>query len=76
MSLLQVRDLSVIANNAGHDVTLVDRVSFDLAEGEILGLVGESGSGKTMACRGLTACCHRLTCVCRAARCAWPVRTC
>ena len=53
MSLLQVRDLSVIANNAGHDVTLVDRVSFDLAEGEILGLVGESGSGKTMACRGL-----------------------
>ena len=53
MSLLQVRDLSVIANNAGRDVTLVDRVSFDLAEGEILGLVGESGSGKTMACRGL-----------------------
>ena len=34
MSLLQVRDLSVIANNAGHDVTLVDRVAFDLAEGE------------------------------------------
>ena len=53
MSLLQVRDLSVIANNAGRDVTLVDRVSFDLAEGEILGLVGESGSGKTMTCRGL-----------------------
>lgn len=53
MSLLQVRDLSVIANNTGRDVTLVDRVSFDLAEGEILGLVGESGSGKTMACRGL-----------------------
>ena len=53
MSLLKVRDLSVIANNAGRDITLVDRVSFDLAEGEILGLVGESGSGKTMACRGL-----------------------
>ncbi len=53
MSLLQVQDLSVIANNAGRDVTLVDRVSFELAEGEILGLVGESGSGKTMACRGL-----------------------
>ena len=33
MSLLQVRDLSVIANNAGRDITLVDRVSFDLAEG-------------------------------------------
>lgn len=53
MSLLQVQDLSVIATHAGRDVTLVDRVSFDLAEGEILGLVGESGSGKTMACRGL-----------------------
>lgn len=53
MSLLQVQDLSVIAHNAGRDVTLVDRVSFDLAEGEILGLVGESGSGKTLACRGL-----------------------
>ena len=36
MSLLQVQDLSVIAHNAGRDVTLVDRVSFELAEGEIL----------------------------------------
>lgn len=53
MSLLQVQDLSVIATHHGRDVTLVDRVSFDVAEGEILGLVGESGSGKTMACRGL-----------------------
>ena len=25
MSLLQVRDLSVIANNAGRDITLVDQ---------------------------------------------------
>ena len=53
MSLLHVQDLSVIANNGGREVTLVDRVSFALAEGEILGLVGESGSGKTLACRGL-----------------------
>ncbi|EPN63954.1 oligopeptide/dipeptide ABC transporter ATP-binding protein-like protein, partial [Pseudomonas syringae pv. actinidiae ICMP 18807] len=34
-------------------MTLVDRLSFDLHQGEILGLVGESGSGKTMACRAL-----------------------
>lgn len=40
MSLLQVQDLSVIANNTGRDAMLVDRVSFDLAEGETLGLVG------------------------------------
>ncbi|MCE4056757.1 ABC transporter ATP-binding protein [Pseudomonas sp. Au-Pse12] len=51
--LLQVDELSVIARSNGRDVTLVDRLSFTLAEGEILGLVGESGSGKTLACRAL-----------------------
>ncbi|UCZ87561.1 ABC transporter ATP-binding protein [Pseudomonas sp. L5B5] len=51
--ILRVEDLSVIAHNEGREVTLVDRLSFDLAEGEVLGLVGESGSGKTLACRAL-----------------------
>lgn len=51
--VLRVEELSVIARNGEREVTLVDRLSFDLAEGEILGLVGESGSGKTMACRAL-----------------------
>ena len=51
--LLQVEDLSVIARVGQRDVAVVDRLSFSLGEGEILGLVGESGSGKTMACRGL-----------------------
>ncbi|MGY2196455.1 ABC transporter ATP-binding protein [Pseudomonas gingeri] len=51
--VLQVRDLSVLAHNGPTPLTLVDRLSFDLMEGEILGLVGESGSGKTLACRGL-----------------------
>ncbi|NSX06977.1 ABC transporter ATP-binding protein [Pseudomonas lini] len=51
--VLKVEELSVIARKGEHEVTLVDRLSFDLAEGEVLGLVGESGSGKTMACRGL-----------------------
>jgi len=51
--LLQVEDLSVIARLDQRDVAVVDRLSFSLDEGEILGLVGESGSGKTMACRAL-----------------------
>lgn len=50
---LVVDDLSVIARVDQRDVALVERLSFRLGEGEIMGLVGESGSGKTLACRGL-----------------------
>ncbi len=44
MTLLSVRDLSV----AIHGRPVLNRVSFDLAPGEVFGLVGESGSGKSM----------------------------
>lgn len=47
--LLRVENLSVAfpRSAAGHK-TVVDGISFSLAEGEILGIAGESGSGKSM----------------------------
>jgi peptide/nickel transport system ATP-binding protein len=44
---LQVRDLNITYRLPGGAIRAVDSVSFDVAQGERLGLVGESGSGKT-----------------------------
>ena len=46
--ILQVHDLHVSFRTEQGIVKAIDGVSFDVKEGEILGIAGESGSGKTV----------------------------
>ena len=52
-SLLSIENLSVEFANYQGVSSVLDRVSFNIEKGEILGLVGESGCGKSVTARAI-----------------------
>ena len=50
-SVLEVDDLSIHYNSRQH--LAVDKISFDVKEGEVLGIIGPNGAGKTTLFRAI-----------------------
>ena len=49
MALLEINDLATYFFTQEGVVKAVDGISYELAEGEVLGVVGESGCGKSVS---------------------------
>ncbi|AWX14791.1 dipeptide ABC transporter ATP-binding protein [Mergibacter septicus] len=49
MALLEINQLSVHFGNEETPFKAVDRISYQIEQGEVLGIVGESGSGKSVS---------------------------
>ena len=49
MALLDVKELSVHFGDKNTPFKAVDRIRYQVAQGEVLGIVGESGSGKSVS---------------------------
>ena len=49
MALLDVKELSVHFGDENAPFKAVDRISYQVNQGEVLGSVGESGSGKSVS---------------------------
>src|SRR5690606_16468293 len=54
--VLQAENLTKIYRSAEHDLTVLDRISFSVEQGNSISIIGPSGSGKTTLlglCAGL-----------------------
>lgn len=52
-TLLKVEDIFVFLKEKNKKRYLIENISFELKEGECLGVLGESGSGKSLTCKSI-----------------------